>query len=601
MSFRNRLALFLMAILVTVQAATAIFAYTYLRHDIIDQGRRELASAMNAFTRQLNLLSQRVTDGVEVLALDYPLRAAIAKQDRDTELSVLRNHGRRIGATRMMLVALDGTISADTAAPAHGQRPFPFASLLQAAAAQDNATSLATIGNNVYWTVVVTVRAPVPIAYIAAFIPVDGSLLEMLKGISASSHAISLAVGRNGQWSIAAHTRIYLSEEQLALAGPSDSTAIVEHNGEEYLAISAPLDVASGSRPVRAILDYPLKEAFTAYRRLITPMLVVLALALAATMAGVTLIVRRLSRPLEELSQSARRIAAGDYSQPPQIRQQDEVGHLADALVNMTQSIAEREQALKSAIQSAEVSRAEAVRANEAKSQFLANMSHELRTPLNAIVGFSEMLKQQVLGPVGVARYVDYAGDIYDSGAHLLVLVERMLSLAEAESHQLRLTCKPVSAGVLLLEAANLHRGFADKTGVQIHVPSGLAEWPQIDGDADKLRQAFANLIHNAIKFTPAGGEVRISGSSLAGRITIKIADTGIGLGPEQLEHVVRPFHRQRSALDGQHQGAGLGLPFAKVIVELHGGSLSLTSAVGEGTTVSIELPAQAGAYSNAA
>ena len=112
-----------------------------------------------------------------------------------------------------------------------------------------------------------------------------------------------------------------------------------------------------------------------------------------------------------------------------------------------------------------------------------------------------------------------------------------------------------------------------------------------MDGDEAKLRQAFTNLIHNAIKFTPKGGEVEISATARNNRLAVRIADNGIGMEPELLPSVVRPFHRLRSAFDGQHQGAGLGLPFAKVVIELHGGTLLLSSAVGVGTTVLIELP----------
>jgi signal transduction histidine kinase len=595
MNFRNRLALFLMAILFGVQAATAIFAYAYLRHTVVEQGKRELSSATDAFMRQLNFLSERVTDGVQVLALDYPLRAAIARHDEGTEYSVLRNHGRRIGAARMMLVGLDGRLEADSDAPARSGSPFPFAKLLREAAEQDSGTALGTIGDSVYWIVVVPVRAPVPIAFIAAFIPVDGTLLDKLRGISSSPHAIMLSVaGPRGSWSVAAHSSGSARASSESIASPSEGAAIVSLQGEEYLASSARLNVTSGSRPVVATLDYPLEETLREYRGLFMPMLLLLAFGLAATVAGTAVIVRHVVRPLEELAESARRIASGDYTHPPQVNQRDEVGHLADALVNMTHSIAEREQALKSAVGEAEQSRAEAVRANEAKSQFLANMSHEFRTPLNAIVGFSEMVQRQVLGPVGIAKYLDYAGDIHDSGRRLLQLVERMLDLAEAESNQLVLALKPVSVGVLLLEAANLHRGFAGNSGVRIDVPAGLAEWPQIEGDAAKLGQAFANLIHNAIKFTPSGGEVRISGNSAGARIAVSISDTGIGVEPSQIDAVVRPFHRLRSAIDGQHQGAGLGLPFAKVIVELHGGTFAISSTVGVGTTVSIELPVNA-------
>jgi signal transduction histidine kinase len=267
----------------------------------------------------------------------------------------------------------------------------------------------------------------------------------------------------------------------------------------------------------------------------------------------------------------------------------------------MTHSIAEREAALKQAVEATEIARSEAVRANEAKSQFLANMSHELRTPLNAIVGFSEMLQQQVLGPVGVPRYLDYAQDIHVSGAQLLGLVERMLDLSEAEANRLALVkARLWPADVLRQSVASL-QFQAQRAGVKLTFVNASCCSPQMEGDAAKLGQAFTNLIHNGIKFTPAGGEVSVTGASKDDRLSIRIADNGIGMEPDLLATVVRPFHRLRSALDGQHQGAGLGLPFAKAIIELHGGSLELASEVGAGTTVTIELPIHANAISQAA
>jgi signal transduction histidine kinase len=502
----------------------------------------------------------------------------------------------------MMLLGLDGAIGADTAAPARTSAAFPFPSLLQDAAEQNQGTALVTLGNRLYWIVVVPVRAPVPIAFIAACIPVDNALLEKMRAISSAPHSIVMAtITAAGRWNVEAHTSDYVNVDLPPASSSAQNAEIVTRSGDEYLVVSKSLQTAPGSRPVMAVLDYPLAQALGAYRSVIMPILVLLGLALLAALAGATLIVRHVARPLEALSEAARRIAAGDYAHPPKVERRDEFGHLADALTNMAQSIAERETALKGAIDAAELARREAVKANEAKSQFLANMSHELRTPLNAIVGFSEMLEQQVLGPVGVPRYVEYAHDILDSGHHLLGLVEHMLDLAEGESHRLNLVREPISPGVLLLEAANLHRGFADKSGVGLHLPDNLAEWPQIQGDAAKLRQGFADLLHNAVKFTPAGGAVTISGVSNRSRLSIRIVDNGVGIEHEQLTTVVRPFHRLRPAFDGQHQGAGLGLPFAKLIVELHGGVLTLSSTVGVGTTVAIELPALVGALHDAA
>jgi signal transduction histidine kinase len=602
MSFRNRLALFLIVTLIAVQASTAIFAYAYLRHDLIERGKTELTRAMGVFQRQLDFLSGRVTDGVNVLSLDYALRSAIARSDRGTELSALRNHGNRIGATRMMLVGLDGTISVDTAAQVHANERFPFANLLSPVS--DEGTALATLGGRIYWIVAVPVRAPIPIAYIAAWIPVDDALLEKFRAISSAPHSIALAtMGTGNHWALAAHTSNQPRGAKLpaVLAGRADLAEVTTQGGDDYLTVTAPLATADGSKPVIAVLNYPLKEALAAYRGIVAPMLLVLGLALLIALVGAALIVRRVSRPLEALAVTARRIAAGDYTPPVRSTQRDEVGHLTEALINMTGSIAERENSLRGAIEATELARGEAVRANEAKSQFLANMSHELRTPLNAIVGFSQMLEQQVLGPVGVPRYLEYARDIHASGEHLLGQVESMFDLAEAEAQRLAIARQPIAPGPILKEAADALASYAEKERVHVTLPRNLDQWPQIPGDAAKLRQALSNLIHNAIKFTPPGGAVSIEGRIDNGRLNIRIEDTGVGVEPDALLAVVRPFHRLRSALDGRHQGMGLGLPFAKVVIELHGGSLTLESVVGVGTTVSIDLPAQAGAISEGA
>jgi signal transduction histidine kinase len=313
------------------------------------------------------------------------------------------------------------------------------------------------------------------------------------------------------------------------------------------------------------------------------------------------LIVRGVSRPVENLAAAARRIAAGDYTAPPRLAQRDEIGDLSDALINMTRSIAEREAALKHAIDTAEIARSEAVRASEAKSQFLANMSHELRTPLNAIVGFGQMLEQQVLGPMAVPRYAEYAHDICSSGEQLLAMVQRMLDLADVERNRLELTRLPIYPAQLLQQSLIELRHFAEQNRVRLASAGNLDQALEGEGDPARLRQAFTNLIHNGIKFTPAGGEVCVSGGARAGQLFIRIADSGIGMPADMIASVVKPFHRLRSALDGQHQGAGLGLPFAKAVIELHGGQLELRSEVGVGTTVEIHLPIQARTISRAA
>jgi two-component system cell cycle sensor histidine kinase PleC len=320
-------------------------------------------------------------------------------------------------------------------------------------------------------------------------------------------------------------------------------------------------------------------------------MLLVLAAALCIALVGAMLIASGVSRPLEMLAVVARRIAKGDYTPFPSLSRGDEIGELSTALNNMTQSIAERETALKGAVASLELARNDAVKASEAKSQFLSNMSHELRTPLNAIIGFSEMIQRQLLGPIGIQRYIEYASHVYDSGVHLLVQVKEMLDLSAAESGKLVISRRHLKPGGLLSASLEELRPIAAKAGVELEVVGDLASWPAIDGDGEKLQQSLTNIIHNAIKFTPGHGIVTIAGDTAGDFLRLTVTDTGIGIRPEDLPLVVRPFHRRKPAFDAAHQGVGLGLPFAKTIFELHGGNLAIHSTQGVGTTVTIELP----------
>ena len=603
MNFRHRLALFLVVTLAAVQLLTAVVAYSYLRNSLLDQAKRELTTATDVFQRQLGVLSERVADDVQVLSLDYALRQAIAQHDYNTELSALRNHGRRVGATRMMLVGLDGRISADTGAPGVLGNAFLYSDLLDDSAVSGQRTALATLGGQIYWVVIAPVRAPVPIAFIAAWIPVNDAMLGKLSSLSDIPLSIALASsGPQKRWSVLARTANGPSSNTLVSGGSprAGEVTIQGARSVEYFTVATPLKTASHSAQVVAVLGYPLTEAFAAYRAIVVPVLFFLGFALLLAAACAMLVVRNAARPLEALAATARRIAEGDYTPPPRLESRDEIGQLSEAITAMTHSIADREAALTSTIGALEIARLEAVKANEAKSQFLANMSHELRTPLNAIVGFGEMLHQEILGPLGVARYREYANDILLSGQRLLGLVSRMLDLAEVETGKLTIERRPVSAANALQQAVVAIRPIADKEGVQLSLIKDINA-RTIDGDVSKLRQAFTSILHNAVKFTPRGGDVKASLRQDGREVVIRIEDNGVGMSEADMEVVTRPFHRLRSALDGHHQGAGLGLPFAKAIVELHDGALTIESAPGAGTKIEIRLPAAGMKMSDAA
>jgi signal transduction histidine kinase len=594
LGFRQRLALLFIVTLIAVQGLTALFAYGVVRANLVEQGKDRLEATTQVFMRQLNVLSERVSDDVEILSLDYALRKAVAEDDLGTTLSALRNHGNRVGATRMSIVGLDGSITTDTASDAARGTEFPFPDLLDAAVADNKGTALAVFDGVIYWIVVVPVRAPDPVAFIAAAVPVNDALLERLRELSLVTHSLALAApSADGSWTVVAKTAGFVPSAQLPSPAsvPRQASILSTEQSGQSLAMTARLATSETSAPVLAILDYPLAEALSPYRAVIVPMLLVLGGALLVALTVAMLIAHGVSQPLEALAATARRIAKGDYHSLPVVGRNDEIGELSSALGQMTRSIADREAALRDAIGSLEHARNDAVKANDAKSQFLSNMSHELRTPLNAILGFSEVLHKQMMGPIGAQRYVEYARHIYESGSHLLVQVEEMLDLSQAADGRLLISRHRVKPSGLLSASIEALEPVAAKADVRLNVTGDPGSWPAIDADGAKLQQSLTNIIHNAVKFTPAGGTVTISGERSGAMLKIVITDTGIGIPSEELDLVVRPFHRQRPAYDSRYQGVGLGLPFAKTIIELHGGRLAISSVQGSGTTVTIELP----------
>ncbi len=234
----------------------------------------------------------------------------------------------------------------------------------------------------------------------------------------------------------------------------------------------------------------------------------------------------------------------------------------------------------------------EAELASRSKTEFLANMSHELRTPLNAIIGFSDILMGQIFGPLGDARYSDYARDIRDSGLHLLNLINDVLDVSKVEFGKVELIEETVDIVAVVESCARLMRDRADTAGLRLvqELPSGL---PQLQGDSRRLKQILLNLLSNAVKFTPTGGRVTIRASyHPQDGFRLIVEDTGIGIAKADLDKAMRPFGQIDSRLARKYQGTGLGLPLARSMAELHGGKLELDSAPGQGTTATIWLPA---------
>lgn len=257
------------------------------------------------------------------------------------------------------------------------------------------------------------------------------------------------------------------------------------------------------------------------------------------------------------------------------------------ALYGIMQDMTERmlyEEELRRARDAAE-------RAYAAKSQFLANMSHELRTPLNAIIGFSEIMEKQIFGTLGNEKYMEYATGIRESGAHLLDLIGDILDMSKIEAGKYELDFESLDLADIIKRAVSMVESRAKQKNIALDIDYKSCKNLEVIADRRGLIQILLNLLSNAIKFTGEGGAVSLSCARQKNHFTLGIADTGIGIPPNKLASVLRPFEQVSSHYTRDHEGTGLGLSITKELIEIHGGKISIDSAVGIGTTVTVRLP----------
>src|SRR5664279_4224312 len=230
--------------------------------------------------------------------------------------------------------------------------------------------------------------------------------------------------------------------------------------------------------------------------------------------------------------------------------------------------------------------------ANQTKSKFLANMSHELRTPLNAIIGFSEIMESGMFGTLGSEKYQEYCHDILTSGHYLLEVINDILDMSKIEAGRMKLDMEQLDLSKTLAESMRVVQGRAED--------KHLALKAEIEGiipvvaDRRAIKQIIVNLLSNAVKFTPDGGRVVVRSRVFDDSIQLLIADTGIGIAPQSLTRLGRPFEQVESQLTKTYHGSGLGLAIARSLTNLHGGSMRLRSKLGTGTVVCVSLPRDA-------
>ena len=277
--------------------------------------------------------------------------------------------------------------------------------------------------------------------------------------------------------------------------------------------------------------------------------------------------------PIQNIDGRLAAIASGDFSGHVEVENRDELGALAANVNRMNDELRRLYAELEAA--------------SRHKSEFLANMSHELRTPLNAIIGFSQVLRDEMVGPVN-EKQAEYLDDISSSGNHLLSLINDVLDLSKVEAGQIELEVHPFSLREALERGVVMVRERATEDGVRVAFAAD-PEVDVVDGDERRIKQVIFNLLSNAVKFTPAGGEVDVSATRANGEVRVSVADTGPGIAPEDRERIFEEFQQSETGV-GQREGTGLGLALSKRFVELHGGRIWVESEVGHGSTFTFAL-----------
>jgi len=327
--------------------------------------------------------------------------------------------------------------------------------------------------------------------------------------------------------------------------------------------------------------DHAYDQLRTSQAEFQRSLLLIFAFALAGAVT-IVYVLRGVVRPIRHIADTMKVVAAGDLTHEiPYEARSDEIGVLARALRFFQEKVAENQKLYTAKIVADD--------ANRSKSEFLASMSHELRTPLNAILGYSEIIKDAMFGPVS-ERYRSYSSDIHKSGTHLLALINDILDLSKLEAKQFKLHEEKIDVHEIVKSCMSFIRPQATKGAIRLYedIPATL---PRILADEVRLKQILLNLLSNAAKFTPKGGQISISACEEHGSLKLTVSDTGIGIPKDQLQRVLEPFHQVDSKVSRKHHGTGLGLALTKGLVEKHGGTLAIESELNRGTSVTLTFP----------
>ncbi len=576
-SFQTRIVLFFSALFVGIQALTLACVYRVSLDNVTRQLDQNLLFAEQTFERLMTERGKRIVSETRILVADFGFRTTVSDGDSKTIASALENLTLRIRGQRAFYIDLQGNTLADTAELLQ-DKPFIFPDALAQAENQGSAVVFGLLDEKLYEWAIVPVLAPIPIGWVAVAIAVDHGRVDQFKHLSSLLLDVSLIETSHSR------PRILTSSLPLEIQTLLGNLSIGTFNQEKkdsvmfelgnrvFISRIQRLPAASRSVQIWAILQIDFKQALAPYWLMFYAAVVLSVIGLIATLLGSIVIAKKISQPLRRLAGDTERIIDGQFDSTLPVSGDDELSRLAKTF-NRAACLASQIGELK--------------HKDQRRREMVATVSHDLRTPLTSLRGFLETLKLKKDG-MQASEQQHFLEIALRQSEKVSRLAQELFELAKLECDETCLNLEDINLAELVQDVCQKFQLHARQRGIELIAGLRL-DLPPVSADIGLIERLLTNLIDNALRHTPSGGQVRVDAWPAGQRIMTSVTDTDIGISAEYLPGLFdweSPLSRQARA-----EGGGFGLVIVAKIVSLHGGKIQVQSRLGHGSSFSFDLP----------